>query len=47
MSERSRPEYYQLVRRVLVAPAMVELKKNTGEADLIYNRMRSALNAQL
>jgi hypothetical protein len=26
---------------------MVELKKNTGEADLIYNRMRSALSAQL
>jgi hypothetical protein len=47
MSERSRPEYYQLIRRVLVAPAIADLNKNTGEARLAYDRVRSALIAQL
>jgi hypothetical protein len=47
MSERSRPEYYQLVRRVLVAPAIADLQKNTGEARLVYDRVRSALIDQL
>jgi hypothetical protein len=47
MSERSRPEYYQLIRRVLVAPAVADLNKNAGEARLAYDRVRSALIAQL
>ena len=47
MSERSRPEYYQLIRRVLVAPAIADLNKNAGEARLAYDRGRSALIAQL
>ena len=47
MSERSRPEYYQLIRRVLVAPAIADLKKTTGEAHLAYDHVRSALIAQL
>ena len=47
MSERSRPEYYQLIRRVLVAPAIADLKKNPGEAHLAYDHVRSALIAQL
>jgi hypothetical protein len=47
MSERSRPEYYQLIRRVLVAPAIADLKKNTGEARLAYDRVHSALTVQL
>ena len=47
MSERSRPEYHQLIRRVLVAPAIADLNKNTGEARLAYDRVRSALIAQL
>jgi hypothetical protein len=47
MSERSRPEYYQPIRRVLVAPAIADLKRNTGEARLAYDRVHSALTAQL
>jgi hypothetical protein len=47
MSEQSRPEYYQLIRRVLVAPAIADLNKNSGEAPLAYDRVRSALIFQL
>jgi hypothetical protein len=46
--ERSRPEYYQLIRRVVIAPAIADLNKNTGEARLLaYDRVHSALTAQL